>query len=57
MMELWKFNMAAKTKKVPPQETPSERFERIAEKVLARQRRADESRASREREAANYATR
>jgi len=39
--------MAVKTKKVQSQETPSQRFERVAEKVLARQRRADQRRATR----------
>ncbi len=49
--------MATKTKKIRSEESPSQRFERIAEKVMARQRRADERRAVRQRESAANATR
>ena len=38
--------MAVKIKKAQPQETPSEQFEKAAQKVFARQRRADQRRAS-----------
>ena len=38
------------TAKVQPQETPSQRFERIAQKVMNRQRRRDERLAKRLKE-------
>ena len=49
--------MATASKKIQTQETPSERFERVVNKVMARQRRARERREKQLRELSQPASR